>query len=349
MKLGINLGYWGKGNDASNVDLAVEADQLGYNVAWVAEAYGSDAVSVLAYVAAKTNRIDVGSAVMQIPARTPAMTAMTAATIDSLSGGRFRLGLGLSGPQVSEGWHGVRYAHPLGRTREYVDIVKRAWTRERLMYDGKHFQLPLPDGEGKALKLTVHPVRAQIPIYLASVGPKNLELTGEVADGWLGVSAAYDDMGDSLDHIKAGREKAGKSLDGFDYAISCSTAIGADIESLADRIRPHHALYIGGMGSRKTNFYNRNAVRLGYQDDAERIQDLYLGRKYDEAAAAVPTELVDRTGLIGPVDRVAERLSILAEQGITTVNCSVYGDGSNGSEIEQVRLLAEAGRKAGIL
>jgi len=349
MKLGINLGYWGRGNDASNVELAVEADKLGYSVAWVAEAYGSDAVSVMAYVAAKTERIDIGSAIMQIPARTPAMTAMTAATLDSLSGGRFRLGLGVSGPQVSEGWHGVRYAHPLGRTREYVDIVRRAWTRERLTYDGKYFQLPLEGGEGKALKLIVHPVRPHIPIYLASVGPKNLELTGEIADGWLGVSVAYDDAGDSLDYIKAGREKAGKTLQGFDYAIGSSVAIGDDIEALADRIRPHHALYIGGMGSRKTNFYNRNAVRLGYEQEAKRIQDLYLDRKYDEAAAAVPTELVDRTGLIGPVDRVAERLRALAERGITTVNCSVYGDGGSGSEIEQVQLLAEAGRKAGIL
>ena len=262
MKLGLNLGYWGKGNDASNVDLAVEADKLGYSVVWAAEAYGSDAVSVLAYVAAKTTKVDIGSAVMQIPARTPAMTAMTAATLDSLSGGRFRLGLGVSGPQVSEGWHGVRYAHPLGRTKEYVDIIRLALSRKRVKYDGEHFQLPLPDGQGKALVLTVHPVRKEIPIYLASVGPKNLELTGEIADGWLGIFTAHDDMGDSIEHIKAGREKAGKSLDGFDYSISCSVAVGDDIEKLADRVRPNHALYIGGMGSRKTNFYNRHAVRL---------------------------------------------------------------------------------------
>ena len=187
MRLGLNLGYWGLGNDADNLALAREADALGYDVAWVAEAYGSDAATVLTWVAAQTERIDVGSAVFQIPARTPAMTAMTAATLDTLSGGRFRLGLGVSGPQVSEGWHGVRFDKPLGRTREYAEIVRQALRRETLRYDGEHFTLPLPDGPGKAIKLTVHPVRAQIPLYLAAVGPKNLELTGEIADGWLGI------------------------------------------------------------------------------------------------------------------------------------------------------------------
>ena len=177
MKLGLNLGYWGMGNDADSLVLAQEADRLGYAVAWAAEAYGSDAVTVLTWVAAKTSNIDIGSAVLQIPARTPAMTAMTAATLDTLSNGRFRLGLGVSGPQVSEGWHGVRFAKPLARTREYVDIVNLALSRKRVRYDGEYFQLPLPDGPGKALFLTVHPVREHVPIYLASVGPKNLELT----------------------------------------------------------------------------------------------------------------------------------------------------------------------------
>jgi len=187
MKLGLNLGYWGGGDHRENLALAREADRLGYSVAWAAEAYGSDAPTVLSWVAAQTTTIDVGSAIMQIPARTPAATAMTAATLDTLSEGRFRLGLGVSGPQVSEGWHGVRFDHPLARTREYVDIVHRALGRERLAYEGDHWTLPLPNGLGKSLRLTVHPIREHIPVYLASIGPKNLELTGEIADGWLGV------------------------------------------------------------------------------------------------------------------------------------------------------------------
>src|SRR3954468_16138696 len=187
MRLGLNLGYWGAGNDAENLALAVEADRLGYAVCWAAEAYGSDAPTVLAWIAGQTERIDVGAAVMQIPARTPAMTAMTAATLDALSGGRFRLGLGVSGPQVSEGWHGVPFDKPLARTREYVDIVRMAIARETVRYDGQFWTLPLPDGPGKALRLTVHPARTDIPLYLAAVGPKNLELAGEVADGWLAI------------------------------------------------------------------------------------------------------------------------------------------------------------------
>ncbi|MEO6956178.1 MAG: LLM class F420-dependent oxidoreductase [Antricoccus sp.] len=347
MELGLNVGYWGMGNDARNIDLAVEADRLGFHVAWVAEAYGSDAVSVMAYLASRTTRMDIGSAVMQIPARTPTMTAMTAATLDSLSGGRFRLGLGVSGPQVSEGWHGVRFGSPLGRTREYVDIVRLAWSRKRVRYDGKYFQLPLPDGPGKALVLTVHPVRKQIPIYLASLGPKNLELTGEIADGWLGVMSAYDDMGQVVDRIKAGRAIAAKSMDEFDVAISCGVAIGDDLEEAANLIRPGQALYIGGMGSREKNFYNQNATRLGYGERAAEIQDLYLARKYDEAAAAVPLEFVDRTSLIGPVDRVAERLRALQEAGIDTVNASIATKGD--AAMDQLRSLAKAAKKAGIL
>src|SRR4029453_6783695 len=220
MRLGLNLGYWGAGNDADNLALAREADRLGYSVCWAAEAYGSDVPTVLAWVAAQTEQIDVCAAVMQIPARTPAMTAMTAATLDTLSGGRFRLGLGVSGPQVSEGWHGVRFAKPLGRTREYVDIVRMALRRERVQYAGEHFTLPLPDGPGKALKLTVHPVREQIPIYLAAVGPKNLELTGRIAVGWLAIFFSPEQAALSLDPIRRGREQAGHTgddvMNGFD-------------------------------------------------------------------------------------------------------------------------------------
>ena len=216
MRLGLNLGYWGAGNDADNLALAREADRLGYSVTWAAEAYGSDAATVLAWVAAQTERIDIGSAVFQIPGRTPANTAMTAATLDTLSGGRFRLGLGVSGPQVSEGWHGVRFDKPLARTREYVAIIRKALARERLTFDGEFFTLPLPDGPGKALTLTVHPVRERIPIYLAAVGPKNLELAGEIADGWLAIFYSPEYAPELLAQIAAGRAKVGQTLAGFD-------------------------------------------------------------------------------------------------------------------------------------
>jgi F420-dependent oxidoreductase-like protein len=325
VKLGVNLGYWGMGNDAQSLALAVEADKLGYSVAWAAEAYGSDAVTVLTWVAAKTERIDVGSAILQIPARTPTMTAMTAATLDTLSGGRFRLGLGVSGPQVSEGWHGVPFAKPLARTREYVDIVNLALSRQRVRYDGQSYQLPLPDGPGKALHLMVHPVREHIPIYLASIGPKNLELTGEIADGWLGVLFMPKFADELLAQLAAGRAKVGKTLAGFDVVPSVPISVGEDLDACATPVRPYAALYIGGMGSREQNFYNDLAVRMGYRAEAAAIQDLYLRRLYDEAAAAVPAELVDATSLLGPTDRIAERMAEFAAAGVTTLTISPYG------------------------
>jgi F420-dependent oxidoreductase-like protein len=320
VRLGLNLGYWGMGTDADNVKLAQVADQLGYDVAWAAEAYGSDAVTVLTWVAAKTERIDVGSAILQIPARTPTMTAMTAATLDTLSGGRFRLGLGLSGPQVSEGWHGVSYAKPLARTREYVDIVRLALSRERVRYDGRTYQLPLPDGPGKALHLMVHPVREHIPIYIASIGPKNLELTGEIADGWLAVFFAPKYADELLGHLAAGRAKAGKSMAGFDVVPSTPLVVGDDVEECAKQVRPYAALYIGGMGSREHNFYNDLAVRMGYGDAAATVQDKFLAKDYQGAAEAVPFEFVDSTALLGPPGRIAERMAELAAAGATTLS-----------------------------
>jgi F420-dependent oxidoreductase-like protein len=322
VRLGLNLGYWGMGTDADNVKLAQAADQLGYDVAWAAEAYGSDAVTVLTWVAAKTEHIDVGSAILQIPARTPAMTAMTAATLDTLSGGRFRLGLGLSGPQVSEGWHGVRYAKPLARTREYVDIVRLALSRERVRYDGKTYQLPLPDGPGKALHLMVHPVREHLPIYIASIGPKNLELTGEIADGWLAVFFAPKFADDLLGHLAAGRAKAGKTMDGFDVVPSVPLVVGDVVEECAKQVRPYAALYIGGMGSREQNFYNDLAVRMGYGDAAAIVQEKFLAKDYQGAAEAVPHEFVDSTALLGPPGRIAERMAELAAAGATTLSIS---------------------------
>jgi F420-dependent oxidoreductase-like protein len=319
VELGLNLGYWGMGNNADNLALAREADRLGYSVVWAAEAYGSDSPTVLAWVAAQTNRIDVGSAVMQIPARTPAMTAMTAATLDTLSGGRFRLGLGVSGPQVSEGWHGVRFAKPLARTREYVDIVQMALSRKRVRYDGSTYTLPLPDGPGKALQLTVHPVREHIPIYLAAVGPKNLELAGEIADGWLAIFYSPDHGAELVDHLGAGRAKAGKTMDDFDVVANAALVIGDDVAACAEPGRANAALYIGGMGSREENFYNALAVRMGYADEAAEVQDRFLSRDYEGAAAAVPVEFVDSTSLLGPPARIAERMTAFAESGVTTL------------------------------
>jgi F420-dependent oxidoreductase-like protein len=320
VKLGLNMGYWGMGNDQDNLVLAREADQLGYDCIWAAEAYGSDVPTVLSWVGAQTERIGLGAAIMQIPARSPAMAAMTAATLDTLSGGRFRMGLGVSGPQVSEGWHGVRFDKPLARTREYVDIVNLALARKRVRYDGAHYQLPLPDGPGKALQLTVHPVREHIPIYLASVGPKNLELTGEIADGWLAIFYSPDFAEEQLSLIRAGREKAGKTMDGFDVVASMPMVIGDDVRAAADPVRGYAALYVGGMGSKEVNFYNQLATRMGYGEAAEQIQARYMSRDYAGAAAAVPFEFIDSTALIGPKGRIAERMAAFAESGVTSLN-----------------------------
>jgi F420-dependent oxidoreductase-like protein len=331
MRLGINLGYWGAGMDADNLAVAKEADRLGYSVCWAAEAYGSDAPTVLSWVAAHTERIDIGSAILQIPARQPAMTAMTAATLDSLSSGRFRLGLGVSGPQVSEGWYGVKFDKPLARTREYVEIVRKAMSRERLTYEGEHWTLPLPGGPGKPLRLTVHPTREHIPLYIAAIGPKNLEQTGEIADGALLIFPSAAHLEDTaIKHIRAGREKAGKTMEGFDICPTLPIAVGPkdsdqDISALADAFRPYTALYVGGMGSRKQNFYNQLAQRMGYEKEAAEIQDKYLSGDKEGAAAAVPEQLIDSTTLLGSVDRIADRMRAYAEAGVTTLTLAPAG------------------------
>lgn len=348
MRLGLNVGYWAVGDSAADdLTLVLEAERLGFSVVWAAEAYGSDAVSVLGYLAAKTTTIDIGSAVLQIPARTPTMTAMTAATLDALSGGRFRLGLGVSGPQVSEGWHGVRFGRPLARTREYVDIVRLALSRQRVSYAGATYQLPLPDGPGKALHLMLHPVREHIPVYLAAIGPKNLELAGEIADGWQPVFFAPEHAGEQLAHVRAGRAKGAKDLAGFDISATASVAIGDDLERCAGPIRPHAALYIGGMGSREQNFYNALATRMGYADAAAEVQERYLARDYAGAAAAVPFEFIDRTALLGPVERIADRLQAYAEAGVTTVSVMPTGDTID-ERVAVLRAAAEALDKSGV-
>jgi len=324
MKLAVNLGYWGAGNDADNLEVAREADRIGYSCVWAAEAYGSDAATVLAWIAAQTTQIDVGSAIFQIPGRTPANTAMTAATLDTLSGGRFRLGLGVSGPQVSEGWHGVRFSKPLTRTREYVDIVRLALSRQKVTYNGEFFTLPLPDGPGKALTLTVHPVRENIPLYLASIGPKNLELTGEIADGWLAIFFSPENAPELMKPLIEGRTRVGKTMQGFDVVPTVPVVPGADVEECANFVRPYAALYVGGMGSRDKNFYNQLAVRMGYEEAAIEIQERYMAKDYAGAAAAVPIEFIDATSLIGPPDRITKRLPAYADAGVTTLSVASF-------------------------
>jgi F420-dependent oxidoreductase-like protein len=348
VRLGLNLGYQSASTTPGDqLALAREAERLGYAVVWAAEAYSSDSPSVLAWLAGQTERIDLGAAVMQIPARSPAMTAMTATTIDALSGGRFRLGLGLSGPQVSEGWHGVRFAKGLTRTREYVDIVRMAIARKPVAYHGEHFTLPLPDGPGKAIRLGFHPPRESIPIYLAAVGPKNLELAGEIADGWLAIFFAPDAAGEYLQHIERGRAKSGAGLTGFDVVASAPVAIGADIAACADLIRPFAALYVGGMGSREQNFYNQLAVRMGYADAAAEVQDRYLERRIEQAAAAVPLEFIERTSMIGPRPRITERIREYAAAGVGTLSISLFAADQE-TRIATLGEVAEAYAAAGV-
>jgi F420-dependent oxidoreductase-like protein len=347
MRLALNLGYWGLASDTDNVELVLEAERLGYTSVWMAEAYGNDAATVLAFLAAKTTTIELGSGIFQIPGRSPAMTAMTAATIDTLSGGRFRLGLGVSGPQVSEGWHGVRFAKPLGRTREYIDIIRLAMARERVEYHGEHYELPLPDGPGKPLKMIIHPVREYLPIYLAAIGPKNLELAGEKCDGWLAIFYDAQSAPELLASVQAGKDRAGRSDAAFEVMPTVPVIIGDDVAACADPVRGYAALYVGGMGSREQNFYNRLACRMGYEKEAEEIQNLYLDRKYAEAAAAVPQDFVDRTSLLGPVDRVAERMQALAASGVTTLNLSGFG-GTQEERIATLRAAADALDKSGV-
>lgn len=348
MRLGLNLGYLVGADDArGQLRLTQHAEAIGYEVVWAAEAYGSDSPTVLAWLAAQTSTIAIGSAVMQIPARTPAMTAMTAASLDLLSEGRFRLGLGVSGPQVSEGWHGVRFDRPLARTREFVDIVRMALARQAVAYEGRAYTLPLPDGPGKALKLTIAPHADRIPLYLAAVGPKNLELAGEIADGWLAVFFAPGYADEQLRQVDAGRATAGQERGDFDVVATVPLVVGADPRACADPVRPYAALYVGGMGSRDKNFYNQLAVRMGYEEAAATVQDLYLSRRPRDAMAAVPYELIDSTSLLGPKERLAERLAEFAAAGVTTCAIAPHGD-SIDEKLAALTTAAEALELAGV-
>jgi F420-dependent oxidoreductase-like protein len=338
MRLGLNFGYWGSG-PSDNIAIAQEAERLGYDSLWTAEAYGSDAVTPLVWLAAKTERIKVGTAIMQMPARTPAMTAMTAATIDLLTDGRFLLGIGASGPQVVEGWHGVVYGKILTRTREYVEIVRAILKRERqLEYHGEYYDIPVQGGTGlgKPLKLIVHPRRADIPIYVAAIGPRNVALAAEIADGWLPVFFSpwrIEAFRSSLEEGFA-RRTDGKTIDDFDIAPTVSVIVGDDIDACRMKVKPHLALYIGGMGAKGKNFYNELACRYGYAEAAARIQELYLTGRKEEAIACVPDELVDEVALCGPRERIRERLAAWSESGVKTLICAT-------GDINSIRAMAE--------
>ena len=340
MRLGLNVGYWGLGMTAADqLALVEEAEAAGFDSVWTAEAYGSDAATVLAWFAAQTERIKLGSAIFQMPGRSPAMTAMTAATIDQLSGGRMLLGIGTSGPQVAEGWHGQRFGKQLDRTREYVEILRKALARERLVYDGETYKLPLPDGPGKALKLTIAPAQERIPIYIASIGPKNTQLTGEIADGWLPIFFSPEHVDAARELLEEGAARAGRTLGPeFDIAPGVNVAIDDDVDRARDMMRHFVALYVGGMGSRERNFYNALVCRYGFEDAAKQIQDLYLDGKKDEAAAEVPDELVRAASLVGPESYVAERIAAFAEAGVTTLMLQPL-DGSREGRLKTVETM----------
>src|SRR5437588_3589041 len=294
MKLGVHVGYWGLGmGPAEQLRVVQEAERLGYDSVWAAEAYGSDAATVLAWLAAGTSRIKLGSAIFQMPGRSAAMTAMTAATIDELSGGRMLLGIGSSGPQVAEGWHGQRFARQLQRTREYVEVVRMALSRQRVEFKGQTLELPLPDGPGKPLKLTIAPLQEPIPIYLAAIGPKNTQLAGEIADGWIPTLFSPEHVAEFRSLLEEGAARADRSLDGFDIAPTVNAYVSDDRAAARDLMRPFLALYVGGMGSRRQNFYNNLVQRYGFEAAAAEIQDLYLAGKKEAAGAAIPDELID--------------------------------------------------------
>ncbi len=323
MKLAINIGYSGA-QMRLPLDLVLEVERLGYDSVWTAEAYGSDAITPLAYLAAKTTRIKLGTGIMQIPARTPAMCAMTMSTLDALSGGRVLVGLGLSGPQVVEGWHGVPYGKPAARTREYVEILRKIWAREApVEYHGQEYHLPYTGpgatGLGKPLKSILH--GRQLPVYLATMGPVNIRATAELANGWLPIWFSPQRMPLFRPDLEAGFAKAGngKSMKDFDIAAGCTVAVGDDVKALLAMMKPNLALYIGGMGAREKNFHNEMARKYGYVEAAERIQELYLAGRKQEAAEAVPDELCDEISLVGPVDRIRERYQAWEDAGVSTL------------------------------
>jgi F420-dependent oxidoreductase-like protein len=341
MKLGVHIGYWGLGlSSQDQLQIVQEAEKLGYDSVWAAEAYGSDTATVLAWLAGQTSTIRLGAGIFQMPARSAAMTAMTAATIDQLSGGRMIVGIGSSGPQVAEGWHGQRFARQLQRTREYVMVVRMALARERVEFKGETLELPLPDGPGKALKLTISTVQERIPVYLAAIGPKNTALAGEIADGWIPTLFSPEHVSELRPLLQEGADRAGRSLDGFDIAPTVNVFVTDDIEAARNAMRPFIALYVGGMGSRKQNFYNNLVCRYGFENEAKVIQDLYLEGKREEAMAAIPDELIDTVSLCGPLEVVRERIAVYRDAGVGTLGITPVAF-TKDDRLEQLRLVAE--------
>ena len=330
MKICTTVNYAGDLKGAA--DQAAELESAGVDLVWVAEAYGADAVSVMGYLAAKTTTMQIGSGILPVYTRTPTLIAQTAVGLDLLSDGRFVLGLGASGPQVIEGWHGMPYDKPLGRTRDVVDICRKVWRRERVTHDGRTYQIPLPEGEGtglgKPLKIITHPVRADIPIYIASLGGKNVELTAELAEGWLPIFF-LPEKADQVwsDAQSIGLQKRDPSLPALETVASTMLAIGPESEvgPLRDFGRPMTALYVGGMGARGKNFYNTLFQKYGYEGEAKQIQDLYLDGKKDEAAALVPDEFLKNTSLVGDEGFIRDRIAAYKEAGVTWLSVNVGG------------------------
>jgi F420-dependent oxidoreductase-like protein len=324
LKLGLNTGYWAGGPPPGAAESVLEAERLGFDSIWTAEAYGSDCLTPLAWWGAATERIRLGTAIVQMSARQPAATAMAAMTLDHLSGGRFILGLGVSGPQVVEGWYGMPFAKPLARTREYVSILREIWARRGpLQAPGPHYPLPLPDGTGlgKPLKSSIHPLREDIPIYLGAEGPKNIALCAELCDGWLALffSPAHEQLyAGSLQEGWA-REGARRSAEDFEVAATVPFIISEDLDAAADSLRPFYALYFGGMGAKGTNFHANVAIQMGYGSEVDEIAQLYLSGNKDEAAAKVPRKLIEEMALIGPREKIAEDLERWRESIVTTL------------------------------
>ena len=343
MKLGVHIGYWGLGlTSEDQLEIVQEAERLGYDSVWAAEAYGSDTATVLGWLAGKTSTIRLGSGIFQMPGRSAAMTAMTAATIDQISNGRMILGIGSSGPQVSEGWHGVRFGKQLARTRDYVAVLRMTLARERLEYSGETLELPLPDGPGKALKLTIGTVQDQVPIYIAAIGPKNTQLTGEIADGVIPTLFSPEHVAVMRAELQIGVDRAGngKTLADIDIAPTVQVYVSDNMEDARNLMRPFISLYVGGMGSREQNFYNQLVRRYGFDDAAQEVQDLYLDGKKDEAMAALPDELIDMVAICGPADHVRERIAAYRDAGVGTLGVSPVAF-TREERITQLRLIAE--------
>ena len=319
MRIGIHVGHWeGRPNDVA--ELAREAERAGFDSVWTSETWGSDAAILAAWIAAGTERIGVGTGVLQMAGRTPAAAAMAALTLDHLSGGRFRLGLGVSGPQVAEGWHGTSFDHPLERTREYVAIVRDVLRRDSpVISPGPHYPLPLPGGFGRPLKPNVRALRSDLPIYLAAMGPRNVALAAEIADGWMPYLYSPERSDVFAGALEDGWGRGGRDRSSLDVAPVVAVAFGDDVGACRDELRPHLARYVGGMGSRDANFYKDAVVRYGFGDAAERIQEAFLEGRRAEAAGLVPDAMVDELCLVGPVERVRDRLDAWRAAGVTTL------------------------------